>query len=110
MNFEEALELGRRGVRVCRPGWEEDFLLVWEGRPVRGRFLGESSLARMRGWEPSDEDSRARDWRLFRRVLPDDWEGCDMPVAGFPDGPDSRDSLDSPDNAASPEAGAQRGR
>ena len=110
MNFEEALELGRRGVRVCRPGWEEDFLLVREGRPVRGRFLGESSLARMRGWEPSDEDRLARDWRLFRRVLPDDWEGCDMPAAGFPDSPDSRDSLDSPDNAASTEAGAQRGR
>ena len=85
MNFEEALELGRRGVRVCRPGWEEDFLLVREGRPVRGRFLGESRLARVHFWEPSDEDRLALDWRLFRRELPDEWEGCDLPMPRQPD-------------------------
>ena len=74
MTFDEALELGSRGVRVCRPGFGEEFCLVQEGRIVRGGFMGEASLARMRFWEPSAEDRQAPDWRRFRRELPDEWE------------------------------------
>ena len=89
MTFDEALELGSRGVRVCRPGFGEDFCLVQEGRFVRGSFMGEASLACVRFWEPSPEDRQALDWRRFRRELPDEWDGCDMPTAGQRIGPDA---------------------
>ena len=89
MTFDEALELGSRGVRVCRPGFGEEFCLVQEGRIVRGGFMGEASLARVRFWEPSPEDRQALDWRRFRRELPDEWDGCDMPTAGQRIGPDA---------------------
>ena len=82
MTFAEALALASRGIRVCRPGFGEDFCLVQEGRIVRGSFMGEASLARVRFWEPSPQDRQARDWRRFARELPDAWEGCDMPAAG----------------------------
>ena len=52
-------------------------------------FMGEASLARMRFWEPSAEDRQAPDWRRFRRELPDEWEGCDMPAAGQTGRPDA---------------------
>ena len=82
MTFEEALELARLGVRVCRPGWSGDFMLVREGRPVMGRFIGEASLAAVRFWVPPEVDAMACDWMRFSRDLPDEWEGCDAPQRG----------------------------
>lgn len=44
-----------------------------------GHFIGETGFTDVRAYVFTDEDKSATDWELFTRVLPDAWEGCDVP-------------------------------
>ena len=44
-----------------------------------GHFIGETGFTDVRAYVFTDEDKNATDWERFTRVLPDAWEGCDVP-------------------------------
>lgn len=77
MRFTEAEALARQGELVGRDAYGEEFMVIRDGKTLRGHFIGESGFAEMRAYAPTDADRRAEDWRLFVRILPDAWEGCD---------------------------------
>ncbi len=81
MRFEEAYELAEQGELITRPGYGDMFVARRGGRIVKGRFVGETGFADVRACTLTDEDRQAADWERFVRVLPDAWEGCDMPNA-----------------------------
>ena len=79
MRFEEALSLAGKGELITRPGYGVSFAAIREGRAVYGHFIGETGFADVRAYVFTDEDKSAADWERFARVLPDAWEGCDVP-------------------------------
>lgn len=80
MNLADALLLAEQGQLVARPAFAGEFLTRRGGKTLRGHFIGETGLAEMRAYSLSEEDRRAEDWRIFRRLTPDAWEGCDAPT------------------------------
>lgn len=80
MNFDDALSLAARGNFLTRSGFGGTFLALRDGNIMRGRFIGETGLTEMKAYAPDQEDHRAEDWKIFHRVLPDAWEGCDAPL------------------------------
>lgn len=79
MRFEEALLLAGKGQLITRPGYGVSFAAIREGQAVYGHFIGETGFTDVRAYVFTDEDKSATDWELFIRVLPDAWEGCDVP-------------------------------
>ena len=70
MRFEEALLLAGKGQLITRPGYGVSFAAIREGQ---------AGFTDVRAYVFTDEDKSATDWELFTRVLPDAWEGCDVP-------------------------------
>ena len=79
MRFEEALLLAGKGQLITRPGYGVSFAAIREGQAVYGHFIGETGFTDVRAYVFTDEDKSATDWELFIRVLPDAWEGGDVP-------------------------------
>ena len=79
MRFEEALLLAGKGQLITRPGYGVSFAAIREGQAVYGHFIGETGFTDVRAYVFTDEDKSATDWERFTRVLPDAWEGCDVP-------------------------------
>ncbi|MFQ8738104.1 MAG: hypothetical protein ACLSAH_20630 [Bilophila wadsworthia] len=79
MRFEEALFACREGP-TDHPARIRRFFCGDSGRQaVYGHFIGETGFTDVRAYVFTDEDKSATDWELFTRVLPDAWEGCDVP-------------------------------
>ena len=79
MTFEEALHLAGQGTKMTRKGYGNDFFLAGKEKLLRGAYIGETSLTQMHAWTPEKADLEATDWHPFTRILPDPWEGCDVP-------------------------------
>ncbi len=77
MLFREAIAMARQGRSITRPAFGDSFVVVRDGRILKGSFIGGTGLARMVGYAFAEDDLLAADWVVFRRVLPDDWIGCD---------------------------------
>ena len=80
VNLDDTLSLAARGYFLTRPGLGETFFALRDGKLLRGHFIGETNITEMKACVFSEEDRQATDWKIFHRVLPDAWEGCDAPV------------------------------
>ncbi len=81
MRIEEMVTQAEQGALMTRSGYGDDFVTRAGGRLVRGHFIGETGFSDVRAYSFTEEDRAAEDWRPFVRVLPEAWEGCDMPNA-----------------------------
>ncbi|WP_308775701.1 hypothetical protein [uncultured Bilophila sp.] len=79
MRFEDALLLAEQGGLITRPQYGVSFAAIREGQAVYGHFIGETGFTEVRAYVFTDEDKNATDWVRFARVIPDAWEGCDVP-------------------------------
>lgn len=79
MRFEEALLLAGQGELITRSEYGVSFVVIREGQTVYGHFIGETCFTDVRAYVFTDEDKNAVDWVRFVRVVPDVWEGCDVP-------------------------------
>ena len=84
MNLDDAFSLAKQGCFLTRPGFGGKLLALRDGKILRGRFIGETGMTEMKAYALSKEDHQAKDWKIFHRVLPDAWEGCDAPATNTP--------------------------
>ena len=80
MDFETAVKFAETGKLLTRAGYGNDFAAIRDGQVFRGHFVGETGFGETKAYVWSAEDRNALDWKFFSHILPDMWEGCDLPV------------------------------